>query len=150
MPVYYFDTSAFVKLYVREAGSPEVVALTDNLHDDKLAVLDLAGVEAKAAVRKRQRMGDLSAAVAGSLLLSLAKDLSEWFLVQPSNGAVVDEALGLLDRYPLKAYDAMQLAGCIVLAAGEEREVTLVSSDRQLLSAARGEGVAVINPEGGA
>jgi predicted nucleic acid-binding protein len=144
---YFFDTSALVKLYVREVGSAEVIALTSNLESDHLVVLDLVRVEARSAIRKRSRIGDLSAEVASNIISRLEEDLLQWFLTQPSNSSVVEEALRLIDHYQLKAYDAMQLAGCLLCAREASNHVTLVGSDRQMLSAAKAEGVSVINPE---
>lgn len=146
MAIYFFDTSALVKLYVRERGSTEALALTENLGSDKLAVLDLTAVEARAAVRRRERQGDITAETTSAILSSLQRDLAEVFLTQSSNADVVKQAIRLLDLYPLKAYDAVQLAGCLVLSSSASATI-LVSSDRQMLFAAEQEGVPVINPE---
>ena len=147
MATYYFDTSALVKLYVREAGSAEALALTERLDSDRLAVLDLAAVEARAAIRRRERLGDISVELAKSIVSSLERDLKEAFLEQPSNTDVVRQAIRLLDGHPLKAYDALQLAGYIVLSSSA-RATILVTADRQMVKAAEAEGVPVINPEG--
>jgi predicted nucleic acid-binding protein len=144
---YFFDTSALVKLYIREVGSTEVIALTSNLGNDQLVVLDLARVEARSAVRKRSRIGDLSAEVANNVIARLEEDLLQWFLTQPSNSSVIEKALRVIDLYHLKAYDAMQLAACITFAPETPGPITLVTSDRQMFSAARTEGLAVIDPE---
>jgi predicted nucleic acid-binding protein len=146
LATYYFDTSALVKLYIEEVGSPLVLALTRKMWSDKLAVLDLARLEARAAIRKRERMGDVSAEASSELLASLDEDLSEVFLIQAISPDVVGEAIRLLDLYPLKAYDALQLAGCVVLAT-TVASPTLVTADRQMLAAATGESIAVIDPE---
>ena len=135
-----------MKLYIRERGSAEALALTEDRGQDKLAVLDLTEVEARAAVRKRERQGDLSGEIAAAILSSLERDLREAFLTQPSNSDVVKRAIRLLDLYPLKAYDAVQLAGCIVLGFSAS-PVILVSSDRQMVSAGLAEGLRVLNPE---
>jgi predicted nucleic acid-binding protein len=50
----------------------------------------------------------------------------------------------MIDRYPLRAYDAVQLAGCLVLSAIED--LTFVCSDLQLLEAARSEQLSVLDP----
>jgi len=55
MAVYYLDTSALVKLYVQELGTDVVLSLTGDLEEDRLAILDLARVEFRAAVRRRER-----------------------------------------------------------------------------------------------
>jgi len=54
---------------------------------------------------------------------------------------VIQETAALLDRHALRAYDAVQLAGCIMLRARLERHATFVCSDRQLLKADEDEGI---------
>ncbi|MBI3240992.1 MAG: hypothetical protein HYZ49_01700 [Chloroflexi bacterium] len=58
-------------------------------------------------------------------------------------------AANLTQQYPLKAYDAIQLAiGLAVNKVCQSQAVQLafVSSDRQLLAAARAEGLVVEDP----
>ena len=68
------------------------------------------------------------------------------YLVQPVSEAVIEEAAALLDRYPLRAYDAMQLAGCLALRSRVSEQPSFVSSDRDLLQAAEEEGLLVWDP----
>jgi len=60
---------------------------------------------------------------------------------------VVEEAARLLDYHALRAYDAVQLAGAIVLQSGGLTEMTFVCADKELVRAARAEGLTVIDPE---
>lgn len=63
------------------------------------------------------------------------------------NDALIDVATGLVDRHALRAYDAVQLAGCIALkanAAGDEP--IFVCSDRRLVEAAEAEGLSSLDP----
>lgn len=72
--------------------------------------------------------------------------LANFFVVQPLTELVIQEAAALLDRHTLRAYDAVQLAGCIMLRARIGRHATFVCSDRQLLKAAEAEGMTVLDP----
>jgi hypothetical protein len=76
----------------------------------------------------------------------MEQHLRTLYLIQLVTDAVVEEAVSLLDRYPLKAYDAVQLAGCRALQSNLREQVTFVCSDDQLLRAAKGEGLPVIDP----
>lgn len=71
--------------------------------------------------------------------------MAERFLRQSVNDIVLDLAEHIIDRHLLRAYDAMQLAGCLVLAS-RATDVTFVCSDRQLLAAARAENLPVFDP----
>ena len=61
---------------------------------------------------------------------------------------MVDRAVALVDLYALRAYDAVQLAGCLTLkmiSGGEEP--VFVCSDHQLLKAGRAEQLVTLDPE---
>ena len=53
MAFYYLYTSALVKLYVREPGTERMLALAARSSENRLAVLALAQVELRSAVRRR-------------------------------------------------------------------------------------------------
>jgi len=63
---------------------------------------------------------------------------------------VIDQAVTLVLRHRLRAYDAVQLATAIVakaqLAEHGYPSLTFVTADRDLLGAAGSEGLAVENP----
>lgn len=148
MATYYFDTSALVKLYVRESGTNAALELTKNLDRDALAVADLARVEFRAAIGRRQRAGDISPKTASEKLADLDSHLGSIFLVQPMSVSVLDEACVILDRHPLRAYDAVQLAACVMLAPlAPKPPIVFVCSDQELLDAAGREGLKTFDPE---
>jgi predicted nucleic acid-binding protein len=147
LALYYLDTSALVKLYVQEPGTQGLLGLAARSSDHRFAVLDLARVELHSAIRRRQRDGDLDVRVAGQILARFDQHMETRFVRQPVNEPLVDIALTLLERHPLRAYDAVQLAGCLVLKASSGVEPPIfVCSDRQLVEVAEGEGLAVVNP----
>jgi predicted nucleic acid-binding protein len=143
---HYLDTSSFVKLYVREPGTDKMVRLANPSGGHSLYVLGLTRVECRSAVRLRERKGDLAHDVADTLISRMEQHLRTLYLIQLVTDAVLEQAVALLDRHPLKAYDAVQLAGCLVLQSQLGEPVTFVCSDDQLLLAAEGEGVLVMNP----
>jgi hypothetical protein len=63
---------------------------------------------------------------------------------------VVAEAGRLVEGYPLRAYDAVQLAGALTVRRGMHRRgmpsPLFVAADTTLLAAARAEGFLVDNP----
>jgi predicted nucleic acid-binding protein len=144
--IYYLDTSALVKLYVREPGTQQMIQLASPLSGHTLAILALARVEFRAAVRQRERTGDVSHDAAETLIARMENHLQSLYLLQPVTEAVVEEAAALLDRHPLRAYDAVQLAGCLSLRSRLSERPSFVCSDRQLLRAADHEGLTVLDP----
>jgi predicted nucleic acid-binding protein len=147
LALYYFDTSALVKLYVREPGTERLLRLASRQAGHRFAVLTLAQVEFRAAVRKRQRLGDINEVVAGQLLARFEQHLEAKFVRQILTDSVLDTATELVDRYPLRAYDAIQLAGCIVLkGVSGGQEPIFVCADGHLLQAAESEGLDFMDP----
>ena len=140
------DTSALVKLYIDEEGTARVTTLTADRDNLQIVVLDIALIEARSAVRRRQREGDISGADADRVLEQIEEDATTSFLLQPSTSAVMEEAARLIDRHPLRAYDALQLAGCLVVRHQMPGPLTFVCADTRLCEAASLEGVDTLNP----
>lgn len=146
MASVYLDTSALVKLYIEEEGSARVAALTADQGDVQIVILDITLIESRSAVRRRQRQGDISGADADQVLKQIEEDATVTFLLQPATSAVMEEAARLLDRHPLRAYDALQLAGCLVVRHNVPGPLTFVCADTRLCEAASFEGVSTLNP----
>ena len=146
MALFYLDTSALVKLYVQEPGTEQMMRLVAPSGGHTFTVLALARVEFKAAVRQRERKGDVSHPAAEALIASMEEHLQTLYVVQLVTEAVIEEASALLDRHALRAYDAVQLAGCLALRGKMSESPSFVCSDRQLLQAAQHEGLAVLDP----
>lgn len=142
----YLDTSALLKLYIEEDGTDRVTHVVEDAEDGQVVILDLAPVEARSAIRRRQREGDIDGADADRVLRRIEDDASSLFLVQPSTSAVMEEAARLIERHPLRAYDALQLAGCLVVRQGMPGPVTFVCADGRLCEAAANEGLTTLNP----
>lgn len=146
MALYFLDTSALVKLYVQEPGTDRLLTLISNRLENRFAIVALSVVEIRSAIRRRQRAGDIDATVATTILQNVRSHLETRFIRQAVNDPVIDTALEMIDRYTLRAYDAIQLAGCLVLCAIAAEVYTFVCSDHRLLEAARSEQLGVLDP----
>ena len=146
LALYYLDTSALVKLYVQEPGTDRLLPLLSDHSENRFAVLAISVVEIRSAIRRRQRAGDIDAAVAAAVLDVVQMHMESRFLRQVISDTVIDTALEMIDRYALRAYDAVQLAGCLVLCAVVAEPFTFVCADRRLLEAARSEQLKVLDP----
>ncbi|HEV2350744.1 MAG TPA: type II toxin-antitoxin system VapC family toxin [Terriglobia bacterium] len=147
MALYYLETSALVKLYVQEPGTDRLLQLARIPPENRFAVLAIAGVEARSAIRRRERGGDIDHLTANLILDRLQQDLEARFLRLALSDAVLDGAMEMIDRYALRAYDAVQLAGCLVLKTADNTETpTFVCADQQLLDAARSELLPILDP----
>jgi len=147
LALYYLETSALVKLYVYEAGTDRLLGLTASDLGHRFAILSLAQVEFRSAIRGRQRRGEIPEITANELIESFRRHSEGKFLIQSLSDSLVDVAEALIDSYPLRAYDAAQLAGYLTLRSisGAEEPI-FVCSDKVLLSAARNEGCPTLDP----
>ncbi len=134
-----------------EPGTDRLLGLTASDAGHRFAILSLAQVEFRAAIRRRQRVGEIPDSAADELVESFRRHAEGKFLIQSFSDTLFDVALALIDSYPLRGYDAVQLAGYLVLRSisGAE-EPTFVCADRVLISAARNEGCPVLDPSSSA
>lgn len=147
MSLYFLETSALVKLYVYERGTERLIQLTTSAAGNRLAILSVTQVEFRSAIRRQQRGGQISRSEADTLVESLRQHSEGRFLVQPFTDSMLDLASALIDAYPLRGFDAIQLAGYLMLRSisGAEEPV-FVCADKALLSAARNEGFPILDP----
>jgi hypothetical protein len=135
----FFDASALVKRYVRESGTPTVRRL---LREPRAVASRLSEAEISSAVHRRQREGALTLAQKRRAMDALRADLPRLEVVELSP-KVVAAVHSLLDRHPLRAADALQLASAIVLRDALDTEIELVTYDQRLHAAAQAEGFQV-------
>ena len=146
MASVYLDTSALLKLYIAEEGTDRVIEAAEGTADGRIAILVLTPLEARSGIRRREREGDISSANADQVLGKIEDDCSTLFLTQPLSSPVMEEAARLIDRHPLRAYDALQLAGCLFVREAMPEPVTFVCADARLCEAASNEGLTTLNP----
>jgi len=137
--IAYLDTSALVKLYVKETGSAAVRAACDR--SEALATSRLSYVEAHAAAARRAREGDLSQKARAQFVENLGRDWPRYAVVEVSE-AVCRLAVELAGRHPLRAADAPQLASALFLRESTGQPVLFLCFDERLVAAAEEEGFA--------
>ena len=140
--IRFFDTSAFVKRYVDEPGSAMVRAA---LRTHTIAVARATFAEAAAAVARASRLGVMNDAQRDVILDRLPVDFSRLSVIEMRR-AVVERVPTLVTRYPLRGYDAIQLASALTLRQ-TGLAVEVWCADGVLLEAAAAEGCHVVKPE---
>jgi predicted nucleic acid-binding protein len=107
---YFLDTSALVKRYVPETGSNWIQSITDVASNNDLAISQITWVEVYSAFARRQREGSLSAGELDILLQKFRNEFDTQYRVIEVDPALIESAGQLVIQYPLRAYDAVQLA----------------------------------------
>ena len=146
MPDYYFDTSALLKLYIQEKGSDRLRQMLDQNEDNRIFILEIALLEARSAIRRRQRAREISIADANGFLTQIDQDGKSLYFVEQISYQVIDEARRLIDNHPLRSLDALQLAGCILLSQAYHPPPIFVCADYDLCDSATAERIATVNP----
>jgi len=129
----YLDTSALVKLYVKEEGSESI---RDAIGRARLASTSvIAYVEARAAFARRRREGGLRVSDYRRVIRSLDVDWPHFVRLEASESLIRDAAR-LAEVHGLRAYDAIHLASALVLKQRLGAPVVLGCWDTELKSAA--------------
>ena len=148
MALLYLDTSALVKLYIQERGSGRMEELALSDPSQPLATCAITQVELHSAIDRRRRMGDLDEYEVEGAIERFTAHFKGWFFLYPIDARMLELACDLVHRYALRAYDAVHLAACLfILRLYARDDLTFVSADRRLLTAARSEGLEVLNPD---
>jgi uncharacterized protein len=157
MAVYFIDTSALVKRYVRsEIGSAWVLGLLDPTLmldptlNNEVYIAALTGVEIIAAITRRARGRSISAVDAAKGCSQFRNDLQTQYQVIEITENIIVSGMTLAETYGLRGYDAIQLAvGCAVntlCIASSLPPTVFVSADNELNIAASSESLIVENP----
>lgn len=155
MTIYYFDTSAVVKRYVDEPGSLWIRRLCNerdastNERLNLITIGEVTLVEVSAAFAILVRRTVLPKRLAERAYHKFISDFQDEYDLAQITSASLLIAASLAQRYPLKAYDAVQLSLALhanSLLNADGLSLVLVSGDDQLLQAARAEGLVAENP----
>jgi uncharacterized protein len=148
---YFLDTSALVKRYVIEVGTPWLRSLVDPSAGHTLFIAQITRAEITSSAARRKRDGHITARTAHAIRLLIDRHASREYKVIGLTESVIRWAEDLLETYTLRAYDSIQMASALEVhtqfrAAGLA-PVIFLSADKQLLTAASAAGLLTDNPE---
>ena len=145
---YYADSSVLVKRHLNEVGSAWVVFLTNPSQINSIFTANLSIVEVLSAFNRRLRETSLTKADYDRTRDAFLLAGNEYEFIKLDSAITI--AQDLLEKYPLRAGDAVQLASAVVVRtslvnAGLQEPIFLASDDK-LLDAAVAEGFTTDNP----
>lgn len=150
MATTYLDASALVKRYVAEVGSAWVRRLVARPLSQVLYTAALTEVEVRSALQRLVREGRLDTAQAQRLTQRVTQHFTRRYQGIRITRTLVAQAGLVLERHPLRAYDAVQLACALTVQhLMHQRGMPpplFVAADDALLAAASAEGFPVDNP----
>jgi len=132
----FFDSSAFAKRYIMEAGSEKVERICSQ--SGMLGVSSICLPEIISALCRLRRQSVITEDEYGSAKQALWKDVEDAIIcnISPS---VIRQSIDILESHKVRTLDALHVACALEFGA----EV-FVSSDIQQLSAAKGAGLKIL------
>jgi uncharacterized protein len=128
----FWDSSSLVPLCVKQRGTPNAHALSQQY---SMIVWWAAPVEIRGAFARLLRMSQLTSSEHVGAQIRLVELHSKWREISPEK-PLRDQAERLVDRFPLRAADALQLAAALAWCSGHPRDRAFISADAHLLDAA--------------
>ena len=135
--MYCCDSSALVKRYAPEQGSAWVKSLGVSGSENTLYLAQIGMVEIAAALSRKVRTQELSRDdYEAALWLFLTDVQAEAYVIAPLSDPIVEFAVDLTRRHPLRGYDAVHLATAVilnnVLLGADLAPLTFVAADDRL------------------
>lgn len=150
MTTYYLDSSALSKRYVEETGTPWLRGILASAAGNAVVTARITMVELHSALARRLREGSVDMQACFIAVQAFNQHCAAEYRFVELDPAVVELARDLLDRHPLRAYDAVQLASALrasrALEAAHLPPLQFLTADDRLIAAAVREGLATDNP----
>jgi len=144
--LYFLETTAFVRLFVREPGTDALIRLMESVEDNRKLISAATPLEVYAAIRRRERSGQI-APEAAAAALELLRTESARMVQQPLNPGVLETARQLLDRTTLRWPETLQLGSALTARdMFPGTTITFVAASPALLDAAKAEGLESLDP----
>lgn len=146
MSFHFLEATAFIKLFVQEPGTDALIRRLESVEDNSKLISASTPLEVYAAIRRRERAGDIAAADAATALEALRLE-SARTVQQPLNPAVLESARKLLDHTSLRWPETLQLGAALTARdMFKGTAILFISSSPPLLEAARAEGLETLDP----
>ena len=150
MNIYFFDTSALVKRYVDENGSNWVKDTTSEEKNNPIILSHITWVEVLSAFTRLNREKKLSESDMDESIEIFQYDWNFQYNSIEVDDYIIQSSGDLVRKYPLRAYDSIQLASALKLNSifliTTPSAYQFVSADKRLINVAQNEGLETINP----
>lgn len=150
MAVVYLDTSALIKRYVSELGSAWITSVAFDAPSTTLITSRLTIAEVRSALARRRREMNIDAQTHVDAVAAFIEDCANRYGFVELDSPVLELAGELLDRHPLRANDAVQLASAMLIDRALQdagiSPLTFLCVDERLISVAKVEGLSTDNP----
>jgi predicted nucleic acid-binding protein len=140
----YLDTSAIIKRFIAEKGSEVVRRMIEQ--EGPIATAKVAYAEIHSGLARKKRDGSLLPRQHSSLCRQVELDWKGYVRMDLTD-EVLSLARDLIQRHPLRGFDAIHLASALILKSSLGEQVTFTGADERQLQAAAKERLATLNVE---
>jgi predicted nucleic acid-binding protein len=140
----YMDSSALIKRFVEEKGSERVRRMVEE--EGPVATSKIAYAEVHSGLARKKREGNLSSAGYAQICRQFEMDWNSYVRIE-LNDEVLSLARALIQRYPLRGFDAIHVASALILRANLGEHVAFATADARQLQAAAKENLIPLNVE---
>ncbi len=148
---YYADSSALVKRHIPEIGSAWIEKEFDIASGNRVITSKFTIIEVLSAMNRRQREASISQTEYDQFSSDFLSFVQSDYRIFELTDSVLIESQRLLENYPLRAGDAVQLASTLLansqLQTAKLPSIIFLASDIRLLSAAKDEGLQIDDPQ---
>jgi len=137
--IVYFDTSALVKRYLREAESDQVIALLNDA-DHIFGSVVITQVEMAATFQRAVRMEAASSKLAAEVWRDFLDHWQSFTRLRIFAGTI-ERASEIAWKYDLRGYDSLHLAAALLWAETLGVQITIATFDRELWLAGKKAGM---------
>lgn len=136
----FFDTSALIKRYIAETGSPKVDELFESA--ETIIISPITNLEAFSAIKRLFNTDAISEEDYKKLKENIKQDFKYFDVLRLTN-RLEKKAIELIEKYQLKTLDSIQLASCLI----RKKDIaSFIVSDEKLKNAAKSEALNVLDP----
>lgn len=150
MAAFYADSSALVKVHIREQGTTWLRSLIAVDSGHTVTTSRLAAVEVISAFNRRVREGTLNMSDYALTVRGFQGLYRTRYGHIGYTNSIIRGARHLLEQHPLRAYDAVHLASALeantALLAAQQPPLIFLAADVRLITAAQAEGLPTDDP----
>jgi predicted nucleic acid-binding protein len=135
-PWVYFDTSTYLKIFVKESGSAKAREL---IKKHRMITSALVSVECFSALSRKKQAGELKSKEFDSLIKKIRESLDHIEIIRLTD-EVLAKAGQVVVSSPVRSLDALHIASAQIFQDAMQISLPFVTSDLRQLETARAQG----------
>jgi predicted nucleic acid-binding protein len=136
----YFDTSTYLKNFVKESGSAQARKL---IKKHRILSSAIVSVECFSALNRKKHAGELKSREFDTLTHKIRESLSHIEIIRLTD-EIIARAEQIVASSPVRSLDALHIASALIFQQAVQISLLFVTSDIRQLEAAHAHGFATV------